>query len=181
MKIKQFVLDTGTQFNTTPWCALDWRQNPFSVSFQVDIAGSTGTYTVQYGYSDLIPKKVTISNSTTTATVTYPNHGLKTGDSVIISGARWADYSTATNLNGTYQVTRVDANTFTYVHTTDANTATAPDASTAIFIKVMDHDSVAAKTTSEDGNLAFGVQFVRCWCTVAGAGKYLFTVTQGSN
>jgi hypothetical protein len=42
-------------------------------------------------------------------TAVCPNHGLTTGTKVTISGATPVDY------NGTYNITRVDSNTFTYV------------------------------------------------------------------
>ena len=182
MKVKQFLLDTTTTGNATPWHMLDWRQNPFAVSFHFEIASGTPTYSVQYGYCDLIPKKVNITNSTTTATVVWKNHGLKDGDSVVISGAEYADGTdqTATTLNGTFAITRVDANSFTYAHTTNDGTVIKNQA-TAMFIRPMVHDSVATKTTSEDGNLAYSVPYIRSIVTTGSAGQGIFTVTQGSN
>lgn len=52
---------------------------------------------------------LTRSNSTATATVS--NHGLSTGDSATISGANQAQY------NGTFEITVVDVDTFTYTVT----------------------------------------------------------------
>ncbi len=49
-----------------------------------------------------------LTRSGTTATVTLTNHGYNTGDWVCISGANETDF------DGWVQVTRVDANTFTY-------------------------------------------------------------------
>jgi len=50
----------------------------------------------------------TLTSVGTIATATVPNHGKTTGDSVTISGALPVEY------NGTYVITLVDANTFTY-------------------------------------------------------------------
>ena len=55
-----------------------------------------------------IGKTCTITRVSTTATVSCTAHGFSTGDSVIIAGATPSGY------NGTYTVTVVDANTFTY-------------------------------------------------------------------
>jgi hypothetical protein len=183
MKIKSFFVD-GAATGYSPWHFLDWRQNPFAVSFQVDYVGSTLAYTVEYGYSDLQPKPVYIANSTTTATVTYPNHGLSTGDSVIISGAEYLNgtATTATTLNGTFQVTRTGANTFTYTHTTNDGTLCRNPAR-AIFIKVLTHDTYGTPSTAAtDGNLAFSVQATRVKVTTAEAATSLtYHVSQGSN
>lgn len=183
MKIKQFF-KSGAATGYTPWYFLDWRQNPFAVSFQVDYVGTTLAYTIEYGYSDLVPEPVIITNSTTTATVTFPNHGLATGDSVIISGAEYADGTdqTADTLNGTFQVTRTGANTFTYTHTTNDGTV-CKNPARAVFIKVMTHDSYGTPVTAaSDGNLAFSVQATRLKITTAEAATSLtFHVSQGSN
>jgi hypothetical protein len=183
MKIKQFFV-SGAAAGYSPWHVLDWRANPFSVSFQVDYIGTTMDYTIEYGYSDLVPKKVDISNSTVTATVTYKNHGLSTGDSVIISGAVYGDGTakTATTLNGTFTITRTSADAFTYAHTTNDGTIIENPA-TAIFMRVMTHDSYGtALKVSSDGNLAFSVQAVRLKVvTGEAATSCVFTVSQGSN
>jgi autotransporter-associated beta strand protein len=60
-----------------------------------------------------------ITLSGTTARVTLPNHGFSSSESVNIAGA------TQTQYNGTFVITRVDANTFTYtVSGTPASPAT---------------------------------------------------------
>ena len=85
MKIKQFALNTASTGAVTPWHFLDWRQNPFAVSFSIDQTG-TAAHVVEYGYSDLVRKQCNASNSTTTTTFVLANHGLITGDSVVVSG-----------------------------------------------------------------------------------------------
>lgn len=175
MKIKSFY-KSGAATGYTPWHFLDWRQNPFAVSFQVDHKGTTLAYTVEYGYSDLIVKQPTITRSTTTATLTYPNHGLNTGDSVIVSGC-------GAPLDGTFQVTYSSANAVTYTVANSGATVVSPEFARALFVRVMTHDSYSpAVTASSDGNLAFSVQATRVKITVAEASTYLnFHVSQGSN
>lgn len=171
MRVKQYRFNAAAT-GFTPWHALDWRQNPFSVSFLVDIGAGSGTYTVEYGYCDMIPRQFNITQSLTVATVKWANHGLDTGDSIIVSG-------TGTTLDGTYTIASVvDANNITYTAT---DSATRDVMGTVLGVRVMPHDSVAAATASADGNLAFGVQFVRMRVTVAGSGYFTFIVTQGSN
>lgn len=172
MRPKTYVLDTDAT-GVTPWHMLDFKQNPFAVAFQVNIAGNTGTYTVEHAFCDLTKRGASISRSTTTATMTLLSHGAAVGDSVIIENAD-------APLAGTYAVASIiDVDTLTY---TVANTGSSLAATARVLVlKVMPHTSVAAQTTSKDGNYAFPVQYVRARCTVAGGGNYYFTVNQGSN
>jgi hypothetical protein len=175
MKIKQFYLDTASTGNATPWHFLDWRQNPFAVSFQIDQSG-TAAHVVEYGYSDLIPKRVALSRTTTTATLTYKNHGLIAGDSLVVSGA-------GAPFDGTYQVaSRASADAVTYTVANSGATAATPETAKAIFVKTMVHDSYGTPATANsDGNLAFSVQACRVRVTTGGAGNLTFHVSQGSN
>lgn len=59
---------------------------------------------------------VTITHVTTTATVTHTAHGLVDGTSVTIAGANEADY------NGTFTITVVDPNSYTYTMGADPGT-----------------------------------------------------------
>lgn len=184
MKIKQFSLDTTTTGAVTPWHFLDWRQNPFAVSFSIDQSG-TAAHVVEYGYSNLVAKDAVATNSTTTTTITLPNHGLITGDSVIISRAWWANGTNAdteaTTRNGTFAATRVDANSFTITGTTNDGTAFKYPLQVMI-VKTMVHDSYSSPATANsDGNLAFSVQACRVRVTTGGAGWLTFNVSQGSN
>lgn len=174
MRPKTYRLSTGAT-GVTPWHMLDYRANPFSVAFQVDIAGNTGTYTVEHGFCDMQKYGASIARSTTTATVTMANHGLAVGDSIVVENC--ADLGGGA---GTYAVAAVtNVNVFTY---TVADSGSALESNARITkIRVMPHASIAAQTTSKDGNYAYPVQFIRCRCTVSGAGSYYFTVNQGSN
>lgn len=170
MRAKVFTLNTSAT-GATPWHRLDDKQNPFSVSFAVTVQG-TGTYTVEHGFTNWVKNPVTLSRSTTTATLSFTAHGLQVGDSVVVEGA-------GAPFDGTYAVASVvDANNITY---TVANSgATASSEGRAVFIRVFPHAVVAAQTTSKDGNYAYPAQVIRCRCTVSGAGQYAFTVSQGA-
>lgn len=169
MRPKSYYISTAAT-GVTPWHMCDVRANPFSVGFQVDIAGNTGTYTVEHGFSDMFLRDVSISRTTTTATVTCANHGLAVGDSVVISNAE-------APLDGTYAVASVTS-TGVFTYTVANSGATAATNAHMLSIRVMPHSSIAAQTTSKDGNYAFPVNFIRCRITVSGAGTYVFHVNQ---
>lgn len=191
MKIKSYNLATTTTGFVTPWHFLDWRQNPFAVSFQVDQNVGTAAYIVEYGYSDLIPKRVNLSQTTTVGTVTFPNHNMAAAgssigpDSIILSDC-WIQSATALTecpqLQGAFQVATVTSkDIFTFTVGDSASRTLAYDPK-AIFIKTMAHDTYStAATVSTDGNLAFSVQAVRVRITTGGAGNLRFNVSQGSN
>lgn len=192
MKIKKYVVNTAATGTVSPWHFLDWRQNPFAVSFQVDVnVGSTATYVVEYGYCDMVPKRIQLAQATTVGTVTYPDHGMaaagtKVGpDSIILSDC-WVQSTTALTrvptLEGTFpvaSVTNKDVFTFTV---SDSATRVLAHPPRAMFVKAMEHDSYnTPSAVSTDGNLAFSVQAVRVRIASGSAGALTFTVSQGSN
>lgn len=167
---KTYKLSTAA-VGATPWHMLDYKKNPFTVAFQVDIAGNTGTYTVEHGFCNMVKRSASISRSTTTATATLKDHGMAVGDSVV-NEAYDAPF------DGTYAVASVtDVDTFTFTVANSGSSASATGRT--LSVRVMPHSSVAAQTTSKDGNYAYPIQFIRCRCTVSGAGNYQFTVNQG--
>lgn len=172
MRPKTFILNTAST-GSTPWHRVDDKQSPFNLAFAVDVQG-TGTYTVQHGFCNFNDRKSPkITRSTTTATLTLPNHGLQVGDSLVVGGA-------GAPLDGTYDIASVvDANNVTYTVANSGNTANN-DGAWCTPIRVYPHSSVAAQTTSKDGNYAFPVNVIRCTCTVSGTGQYAFHVNQGS-
>lgn len=174
MRLKQYYVDTTTTGTVSPWHMLDWRQNPFSVSFQVDAVGGAA-FIIELGYSDLVSKKVTVTRSTTTATLTYANHGLTTGDSVIV-------YNCGAPLDGTFTVTRSSSNVVTYTVANSGATAVYPDLARAIFIKPMTHSSFSSPATASiDCQAGAPVQFVRLKVTTGAAGNATLLISQGSN
>ena len=173
MRPKSYTLSTAAT-GATPWHMCDYRANPFSVLIAVDIAGNTGTYTVENGISDMVKRVASISRTTTTATVTLVNHGLAAGDSVVVENA-------GAPLDGTYAVASITS-TSVFTYTVVNSGATSAADARILLIKVYPHSgALAAATTSQVGNFAYPTQFVRCRCTVTGAGSYSFHVNQGSN
>lgn len=72
---------------------------------------------------------VSITSSTTTATVTHRNHGLATSASVVIRGA------TEDAFNGVFTITVTSANTYTYTFAGNSNSpATGSPTSTAVIL-----------------------------------------------
>lgn len=171
MRPKTFIVSTAAT-GYSPWHMLNYKQTPFDVGFLVNIAGNTGTYTVEHGFSDLQKKGVSISRATTTATVTYANHGLKAGDSIVLDNV-------PAPFKGTFQVASVSSTSvFTFTVPDSGAAAATGD---AIFISVMPHSSgLTSQTTTKEGNYNTPIQFIRLSITVSGAGHFAFTVTQGS-
>ena len=69
----------------------------------------------------LAPNPLTVTNSSPVVTVSHPGHGLITGDSVTISGA--VAVATITP-NGTFPITVLTADTYSYTFTSNANNNT---------------------------------------------------------
>lgn len=107
------VQATGSAAAATPWVPVSDSQNPFNVglfpSAAQDFAATS--YQIQYTPDDPQAKvQVTFTTTGTTATVTDPNHGMLTGDSVVVTG-------TGTSIDTTpaaADVTVIDDNTYTY-------------------------------------------------------------------
>ena len=86
-------------------------------TFQITVINS-GVFT--YTLSEITTYSGVVAVTGNIATVNYINHGFSTGHSVVVSGTGDA------NIDGTFNITVIDANTFTYV--TNANTAYYGDA-----------------------------------------------------
>lgn len=160
-----------------PWVPVDRRQTPFNLAVAGSIdAASTLTWKVQHTLSRLnndAERQVSISRTTTVATVTDPAHGLKVGDSPIIMG------SGSSNLDGEREVASVvDANTYTY---TVANSgATASNAGTrAKNLRVFDHATLTGQTGSADGNYAFPPTAIRFYITAFTSGALNGEIVEG--
>ena len=109
------------------------------------VLNSTGnlTYDVEHTFSDLANvQDITISRTTTTATVTHVAHGLVTGDCSVIMNTG------TTNFDGNRTVTVTDADTYTF---TCANSGVTTASGKAVPLNVFNHGTLAAQTTSQDG------------------------------
>lgn len=168
----------STTGGSSRWVTVDSMQPPFSVGLGVSVSyGSTSpVYEVQHTFdqTDCNPHPVTIAcTASTTVTVTDTNHGLQTGDSATISGA-------GNGIDGYFNVTVVNANTYTY--TTTLSTYNGP--AQAITNRVYPHATINTTTTASgtvtriDGNYAFPIY--ACRITLAsGTGTVSMSVIQG--
>lgn len=131
----------GTATKPTTTATATVSAHGFTVGQLVTVAGATpstfnGVWTVAsvptantftYQLSTAVGQAATgtITATSNVATAAATAHGLTTGQSVTISGATPSGY------NGTYTVTVVDANTFTYSYATSAPLAPATGSITA--------------------------------------------------
>ena len=90
-------------------------------------SGSAGTLVLFDTSAAAVSASVTYGRSGTTVTVTKTAHGLVTGD---VIGIHFATGTGGTATDGTYTITRVDANTFTL---TDINTGTITGTPAAVY------------------------------------------------
>lgn len=126
---------SGTATKTTTTATATSTAHGFTAGQTITIAGATPstfngvvtvatvptantfTYTLSTALGQAATGTITATSNTATATATA--HGLNTGNSATISGATPSGY------NGTYVVTVIDANTFTYTYPTAAPLAAA--------------------------------------------------------
>lgn len=104
------VQATGSSTAETPWVFLNDYQNPFNVEIWgfPDTNFAATNYQLQVSGDDVqTTRQVTFTTSGTTATVIDTAHGLKTNDSIVMTG-------TGSSADVTADITVVDANTYTY-------------------------------------------------------------------
>jgi hypothetical protein len=158
----------------SPWLNCNWLQNSFGVSLAgIPTSGANLTWKVQHTF-DLFSqtaRPVTISRTTTVATVTDTDHRLSVGDSIVVVN------SGSTNLDGTYDIaTVIDANSYTY---TVANSGIASASAQLKSFRVFDHATLVAKTARADGNYAFPPEGYRLVITAYVSGKCDLIAHQG--
>lgn len=166
------------------WIPLNSRKPYFATSLFVTLTPSASlTYSVQHGVPTNTHSLVAISGnragvlskltrSTTTATLVWPDHGMTTSDSIVVEGA-------GGTMDGTYAIASVaDANTLTYT-VTNSGITTALPGYRVLLVRVFDHDTLASKTASDDGNYAFPVQMCRLNVSTYSSGKATMTVVSG--
>jgi hypothetical protein len=170
----------------SPWVPLDYIQHPFQVSIAgLMSSGAAFTWSVQYTYDEIsfdqAKEDVTIARAGTTATVTWPNHDMVTGDSTIILGSGSAALDSQVDTGGrpiSSDITVVDASTFTY---TVANTG--PTVSNgfakAMRLRVFPHAVLTAVTTRLDSNFNLPCKGLRYQITAYTSGRLIGLVTQG--
>jgi len=170
---------------TSAWLPLNTKKPYFGTALFVGLTGTVNlTYTVQHAVptntnGDHKPISgndagvlAKLTRVTTTATLIWPDHGMTTSDSIVVQGA-------GAPLDGTYPIAGItDANTLTYT-VLDEGVATAKDGFQVMLLKVFNHDTLASKTTADDGNYAFPVPFCRLSVTPWVSGKATLVVVSG--
>lgn len=163
----------STTGGSSRWVTVDSMQPPFGVGLGVSIAygAVSPVYTVQHTFdpTDGATRQVTIAcTASTTVTVTDTNHGLSTGDSVTITGA-------ANGINGTFDVTVTNANTYTYTTVTSTYNGVANCSSNRVY----PHAVLVNQNARADGNYAFPIYACRVKL-VSGTGTISLSVMQGT-
>lgn len=158
------------------WIPLDWARPNAKVALIARISsGASLTYQVQHTQDGArVPERlVTISRTTTTATVTDTAHKLTTGDSVIIRG------SGSTNLDSEagVDITVSDANTYTY---TVANSGATAASAFLRQMRVQPHETMTAQTGNDDANYEFVPVACRLRVTTYASGSVGLTVLEGN-
>jgi hypothetical protein len=173
-----------------PWIPINYIESWFGVGLYVTLSGdaSSITYTVDYTGDDpsiVAVRPVTISRTTTTATVTdngpvgsqYPydtgnHHGLVTGDSVVVTG------SGSANFDGTQPITYVSPTTYTYPV---ANSGASADTGNAkvVALRVFNHANLTGLSIRAQGTLNYPVTAVRLRLSAWAAGQATLGILQG--
>lgn len=92
---------------------LRWKDIEIEITAYTNATTLVGTIKGSLiGEYDLDPLRVT--NGSTIVEVTHVGHGFSTGQSITISGANGVGGLTATQINGTFSITVVDDNRYTY-------------------------------------------------------------------
>lgn len=169
-----------TAAGVSPWFTAEYQRTPFSIGFGCSISsGASLTYSVQHSFDDpsanlQIYPAGSLTRSTTTATLTYTNHNLVVGDSLIIRNA-------GAPFDGTYTVAGVtNANVITFT-VANSGATTANIQCTFSPIRVFNNSVTVAQTTSTDGNYAFNVSLIRAKITSYSSGQLVFNLIQGGD
>ena len=177
--MRQQVVKQGA-VGSTNWLFVDPRRNnDFNVGLTTTIeTAATLTYDVEItsdANSQERHQKVSISRSTTTATVTLVGHGLKTGDNVIVFDSNYTNHTPESNLEGRHDITVTTLNAFTYpVADTGATSAIAR----LISFSVSDHATIAASSAAESSSQTTPVSAFRLNVTAYTDGFVELTVLQ---
>jgi hypothetical protein len=155
-------------------CPVSHWQTPANIGVHVEVPSTISAISFDvYGTMDdpnLNGNYVSIARSTTTATVTSPNHGLSVGDLIIV------DQSVAPFI-GTFKVASItDLNTYTY---TVANSG-ATSANATIYGLRTIATTIATATASADATITQPLKAVMISISsYTGTGQVSFQVIQG--
>jgi hypothetical protein len=174
-----------------PWIPIDYIESWFGVSLFVTLSEDASgiTYTVDFTGDDTGTageRPVSISRTTTVATVTDPGpgaapynystiaaHGLIVGDSVVIQG------SGSANLDGTFAVASTPTPT-TYTYTVANSGATSDNGNAKVnALRVFPHTVLTAQTVRNFGTFNYPIRALRLRLSAWAAGQATLTVLQG--
>ena len=151
------------------WIPLNHRAEQITVGLAV-VLNSAGnlTYDVEHTFDDItFHQDISISRSTTTATVTHTAHGLVTGDCAVVLNTG------TTNFDGNRTVTVTGVDTYTF---TCANSGVTSATGKAIPLHVFNHGTLAGQITSQDGLYDAPIRACRLNVTSWTAGTATLTV-----
>jgi hypothetical protein len=178
------------------WVPIDYIESWFGVEAGVCFSEDASlTAAVQYtlDYERIDPsqptQKVSISRTTTTATVTDYGpfglgHGLLTGDSVVINGSGSTQLDSPAPLFGSggvgFTITQTGKNTYTYPC---VNAGPAADGGNAYVSRqrIYTHSTLTGLTSRANGTFNYPVRAIRLSVTGYSAGYCDLTVLQGSS
>jgi hypothetical protein len=177
------------------WIPIDYVESWFGVGLAVVLSEDGNlTYSVQFTLDEtrldqnVVNSRVTISRTTTVATVTDAGplligHGLTTGDSVIIKGSGSTNLDSAGPLYGNGDVgfnvaSTPSTTTFTYAVASSGASADTGNAY-IVRLRVFTHATLAAQTTRQNGSLNYPVKAVRLYVSAYTAGYADLLVLQG--
>lgn len=160
----------------TDFAVLDYRQRPFGAALRANLPSTvTATYTANYTLDDpqaqLIPTAIT--RSTTTASLTYANHGLNAGDYIRVTNA-------GAPFDGLYKVASVTSSSIVTYTVANSGLTTAKTTATFTPMRVTALTAFSAKTTAADGSISYPVRAVNLDVTAySGTGQVMLEVLQG--
>lgn len=161
--MRQQVVTRGA-LGSSKWLFTDNRRfsTDFNVGLQTTLAnGATLVYAVQTT-KDRNAKtrwqKVSITRVTTTATITLANHGLKTGDNVIIFDTNYTNHNPEPNFEGSFDVTVLSTSTFSIAV---SDTGQASSIGRLISYSVSDHDVIVDEFAATESSQTDPVSAVR--------------------
>lgn len=160
----------------SPWIVLDHLVQGFVVGLGVKLSSNGNlTYSVQHTFDNILQDEVlntSLTRSTTTATLTKTNHGLSVADYIKVSGA-------GAPFDGEYAVASVvDQNSITYT-VLNSGLTTSTNQPRFVYARLFTHLTLAAQTTSQQGNYVAPPIATRLIVSSYTAGYADFTVIQG--
>ena len=147
----------ATNKRTFPNTYFTWYNDDNRIAILAEDTSSTGERTTEkydtfQGDGNLSGTITDIDGDGTTATATCTSHGLTTGDRITISGS--------TNYNGSFSITLVNANSFTFSDPSDGSSDDETGTFTSLFIdnglRVTFHAKYEEATATTD-NLQSGL------------------------